>query len=94
MMNMVLRGRDEWTSGGMTGLGIVSVHHGHQSEIEITEADRANGIWAFTDRLFFPAGGDFTLLTGYGHYHESYVREAGGWKIRTTRITRIRVEVA
>ncbi len=94
VMNAVLRGREEWTSDGMARFGIVSVHHGHQSEIEITEEDRANGIWAFTDRLFLPAGSNFTQLTGYGHYHESYVREASGWKIRTTRITRIRVKVA
>jgi hypothetical protein len=93
-MNQILRGREKWTSDGMSRLGIVSVHQGHQSEIEITGAHSATGIWAFTDRMFFAAGSEFTRLTGYGHYHESYVREASGWKIRTARITRIRVEVA
>jgi hypothetical protein len=44
--------------------------------------------------MFFPEGGAFTRLTGYGHYHETYVREDGAWKIATTRITRIRVEAA
>jgi len=92
-MNVTLRGRDKWMSDGMARLGIVSVHQGHQSEIEITSPDTAIGIWAFTDRMFFPAGGPFSRLTGYGFYHETYVKVGGCWLIRTTRITRIRVEV-
>jgi len=31
-------------------------------------------------------------LTGYGHYHETYEKIGDDWKIKTTRITRIRVE--
>jgi hypothetical protein len=92
-MNVTLRGRDKWMSDGMARFGIVSVHQGHQSDIEITGDDTATGIWAFTDRMFFPEGGDFTRLTGYGFYHETYVRVDGDWKLKTTRITRIRVEV-
>jgi hypothetical protein len=50
-------------------------------------------IWAFTDRMFFPAGGDISRLTGDGFYHETYVRVGEAWQIETTRISRIRVEV-
>lgn len=92
-MNVTLRGRDKWMSDGMAKFGIVSVHQGHQSDIEITSPDTATAIWAFTDRMFFPAGGAFTRLTGYGFYHETYVRIDGTWLLKTTRITRIRVEV-
>lgn len=92
-MNVTLRGRDKWVAGGMARFGIVSVHQGHQADIELTGPDSATGIWAFTDRMFFPAGGEISRLTGYGFYHESYVRIGGDWKIKTTRITRIRVEV-
>jgi hypothetical protein len=92
-MNMTLRGRDSWLSDGMAKYGIVSVHQGHQSDIEITGPDTATGIWAFTDRMWFPPGGAFSQLTGYGFYHETYVRVDGAWLIKTTRITRIRVEV-
>jgi SnoaL-like domain len=92
-MNVTLRGRDQWISDGMARLGIVSVHQGHQADIEITGADAAKGIWAFTDRMFFPAGGAISRLTGYGFYHETYVRVGEAWQIKTTRITRIRVEV-
>ena len=92
-MNMTLRGRDQWISDGMAKYGIVSVHQGHQSDIEITGPDTAKGIWAFTDRMYFPKGGAFTQLTGYGFYHETYIRAGGIWQIKTTRITRISVEV-
>ena len=92
-MNVTLRGRDKWMANGMARFGIVSVHQGHQADIEITGPDTATGIWAFTDRMFYPAGGPFSRLTGYGFYHESYVCVGGKWLIQTTRITRIRVEV-
>lgn len=93
-MNVTLRGRDQWMSDGMSRLGIVSVHQGHQVDIDVTGPDTATGIWAFTDRMFFPAGGEFERLTGYGFYHETYIRVDGAWQIKSTRITRIRVEVA
>jgi SnoaL-like domain len=92
-MNVTLRGRDSWVSDGMARFGIVSVHQGHQADIEITGPDAAKGTWAFTDRMFFPAGGGISRLTGYGFYHETYVRVGEAWQIKTTRITRIRVEV-
>jgi hypothetical protein len=93
-MNMVLRGRAAWLSEGMSRYGIVSVHQGHQSEIGITGPDTATGIWSFTDRMFFPAGGTIAQLTGYGFYHDSYLKRDGRWQIRTSRISRIRVEVS
>ena len=92
-MNVTLRGRDQWLSDGMARLGIVSVHQGHQADIEITGPDTAKAIWAFTDRMFFPAGGEISRLTGYGFYHETYIRVGEAWQIKTLRFTRIRVEV-
>jgi SnoaL-like domain len=92
-MNVTLHGRDQWMSDGMARFGIVSVHQGHQADIEICGQDTAKGIWTFTDRMFFPAGGNISRLTGYGFYHETYVRVGEAWQIKTTRITRIRVEV-
>ena len=73
---------------------MVTVHQGHQSEIEVTGKDAATGIWLFTDRFFIPPGGAFTRLTGYGHYHETYTRTGGAWLLQTTRITRLWVEVS
>lgn len=91
-MNVVLQGRDAWRSDGMSALGIVSVHQGHTCEIEFTSDTTARGIWSMTDRLYFPPGGEFSLMTGYGHYNETYEKTDDGWKLKTTHITRIRVE--
>ena len=93
-MNVVLRGRDSWISDAFEGPRVVTVHQGHQAEIEVTGQTSAKGIWVFTDRFFMPDGAPFSRLTGYGHYHDTYELQDGSWKLKTTRITRIRVEVS
>jgi len=93
-MNVILRGRNAWRPDGMSRLGIVSVHQGRNVEIEFTSDTTASGIWSMTDRLYFPANGEFSLMTGYGHYRETYEKIDGNWQIKTTHVTRIRVEVA
>jgi len=75
----------------------VSVHHGHMPVIEISSADTATGIWAMEDRLYrskeHPLPGGHTYLHGFGHYHETYIRGPAGWRIKTTRLSRLRVEM-
>lgn len=93
-MNIVLRGRDSWRSDGLSKLGIVSVHHGHNFEVEFDSDTAAKGIWSMTDRLYFPPGGTFALMTGYGHYIETYEKISDKWLLKTSRIKRIRVEVS
>ena len=93
-MNVVLRGRDSWIADAFKSAGIVTVHQGYQNEITVPHLTTATGIWAFADRFFLPPGGAFTRLTGYGHYHDPYTLTAEGWKLRTTRITRLWVEVS
>jgi len=43
--------------------------------------------------LFWPKGrradGVEGRVQGYGHYHETYSRESGGWRIKTLRLSRI-----
>jgi hypothetical protein len=90
--NRVVRGREEWPAGRRVATGWVSVHQGHTVEIEITSDTTASAIWSMTDRLHFPPGGEFSIMTGYGHYHETYEKVDGVWKLKTTRLTRIRVE--
>lgn len=65
-----------------------SVHHGHMPEIELTSDTTASGIWAMFDYLVFP---DRTLK-GYGHYEEQYAKENGQGKIKSVRLTRLRVD--
>ena len=91
-MNVVLNGRESWISGAFAKAGITSVHQGHQAEIEITGVSSAKAIWAMTDRLYMPPGAAYGVMRGFGYYHETYVREADGWKIATLKIERLRVE--
>ena len=93
-MNVILRGRSSWLADGMSRLGIVSVHQGHNFELEFTSATTAKGIWSMTDRLYFPPGGEFLLMTGYGHYLETYEKIGANWLLKTTQVTRIRVEAS
>jgi SnoaL-like domain len=76
--------------------GCVSVHHGHCPEIEITSPTSATGIWAMEDKLRWSA--DSALpnqsLHGYGHYIESYERIAGQWRIKSLKLTRLRVDIS
>lgn len=92
-MNMVMKGRESWNTANLDGPKTVTVHQGHQAEIDITSDDDAKAIWYFTDRFFLPPGGPFTRLLGFGRYHDTYVRADDGWKLKTTRIERYWVEV-
>lgn len=73
------------------GAHFTSVHHGHNPEITITGPDTATGIWALFDTLRFPAG-EMAEFQAYGHYHETYEKVDGVWKIKTSRLTRLRVD--
>ena len=70
----------------------VSVHHGHTPIIDLTSDTTATGIWVMEDRLYrgqkHVQGPGFVL--GFGHYHETYVKLDIGWRIRTSRLTRLR----
>lgn len=66
---------------------VVTVHHGHMPEIEITSPTTATGIWSMEDMLRWPNGME---LHGYGHYHETYTKTDGGWRIASTKLTRLR----
>lgn len=68
---------------------LVTVHHGHTGEIKITGETTARGIWAMEDVIRNAPGEASVDMHGYGHYHETYVNLTDGWKIATTRITRL-----
>ena len=70
--------------------GVVTVHHGHMPEISITSATTASGIWSMEDMLRFPDGME---LHGYGHYHETYEKSDGTWRIKTSTLTRLRTDI-
>ncbi|WP_018503951.1 nuclear transport factor 2 family protein [Parafrankia discariae] len=68
----------------------VTVHHGHTPEITLTSPSEATGIWAMEDRIWFANG---TAVTGFGHYHETYVKIDDAWRISSSTLTRLRVEL-
>lgn len=67
----------------------VTVHHGHTPEISLISPVSARGIWPMEDILRFPDG---RVRHGYGHYHETYERLGDEWRIKTMKLTRLRVE--
>src|SRR3974390_3002564 len=73
-----------------------TAHHVHSPEITL-KGDTADVIWAMQDR---GVGGGarrpkmgYSAHTGYGHYHEHYVRQDGRWRIARQRLTRLHVDV-
>jgi uncharacterized protein (TIGR02246 family) len=67
-----------------------TVHHGHMPEIELTGPTTARGIWAMYDYVTWGRDDD---LKAYGHYHETYEKEAGDrWRIKTLHLKRLRVD--
>ena len=65
-----------------------TAHQIHSPQITV-DGDRADVVWAMQDRVVK----DSFALTGYGHYHETCVRTADGWKIAHQTLTRLIVEM-
>ncbi|PNU05000.1 nuclear transport factor 2 family protein [Novosphingobium guangzhouense] len=83
------QGRDIFVAQVSAALaGAKTAHHIHSPQIEI-DGDRAQVVWAMQDRVIR----DDFALTGYGHYHETCVRTAQGWKIAEQRLTRLILDV-
>ena len=76
----------------VTLTGVVTTHHGHMPEITITSPTTATGIWSMEDMLRWPKGSAIREMHGYGHYRETYERTSAGWRIKTLKLTRLRVD--
>jgi uncharacterized protein (TIGR02246 family) len=86
----VVAGADEFMAFLHEALGgAVTVHQGHMPEIEVTSDTAATGVWALNDIVIFPNG---VRLDGYGHYHETYVKGPDGWRIATSKLTRLHTD--
>jgi hypothetical protein len=74
---------------------ITTVHHGHMPEIDILSETSAAGVWAMEDLLWVGPGAPvpYRTLHGFGHYHETYEKIDGHWRIKTIRLSRLRIEV-
>jgi hypothetical protein len=73
----------------------VSCHQGLMGEVEVIDAENAQAIWAMQDVIEWqdrhPAMGWKSIL-GRGHYHETYRKEGGRWRIATLTLTRLRLD--
>ena len=88
-----ISGADEFVAFLQRTLGKPSqptVHQVHAPEIELTSASTATGIWALNDVVRLAPG---LNLQGYGHYHETYEKTDGQWRIKTSTLTRLREDV-
>ena len=86
----VVAGADEFMAGLREILeDVLTVHHGHMPEIELTSATTATGVWSMEDMLRWPNGSE---LHGFGHYHETYEKVDGEWRIASCTLTRLRVD--
>jgi len=88
----VLNGLEEIMTAFAGGINsFISVHQGCMPEIEVIDENNAKAIWPMFDTLRFHEG-PLLELTGYGHYHETYQRIGGKWKVKHLRLTRLRVD--
>lgn len=81
----------------ISGEDQTTIHHGFMPDIDILSDTEATGIWAMEDILMRPKDKPspygFTHMHGYGHYHETYVKGPNGWRIKSTRLVRLHVEL-
>jgi hypothetical protein len=70
----------------------ITVHQGHMPDIQFTDDDHAEGVWALFDWVDYPSR-DYAFK-GYGYYFETYLRcPDGRWRISSSRLTRLRTNV-
>lgn len=70
-----------------------TVHHGHMPEIELLSDNSARGIWAMEDLIRWPEGTAPKSMNAYGHYHDTYQRIDKRWYVKTSTLTRVRVDL-
>jgi hypothetical protein len=95
LTNTVVAGDIAETIGGRVGDG-QPIHHVFSHELELTGADQASGIWAMEDLIFHDTDAHpeapFAVMHGFGHYHETYRKVDGHWRISTVDLTRVRLD--
>jgi hypothetical protein len=93
LTDKVYKGIDTVLDVVFAGLqGTTTVHQACLPEIAIQSESAATGVWALFDTLLFSKG-PVSQLTGYGHYHDTYVRVGEEWKIKAVKITRLRLDI-
>jgi hypothetical protein len=68
----------------------VTVHHAMLPEIELTTPATARGIWAVH---LFATTPDGSAVDSYGHYHNTYEKRDGAWRLRSLQLEWLHREV-
>lgn len=93
--SQVLTTRDMIVDGLRGALaGSKSLHLGVNPEITFLPDGTAKGVWAMEDWLWFEGTSPKTRLRGHGHYHNTFTKEGGRWRIKTLRLTRVNVQIS
>ncbi len=88
----VIQGRDKALAMVRGSIGeATTAHQVHNLELTL-RGDEADVIWAMQDRVLW--GPEKPSLVGYGHYHETWVRRDGEWKMAKQRLTRLHMDFA
>jgi hypothetical protein len=88
------QGRDQiiaFLSRALGPTNMITMHHGHHPEIELTSPTRATGTWYLED-LVIDAKRN-TTLRGAAFYHDVYVKLGGAWRLQSTGYVRTFEEV-
>lgn len=85
----VIRGRDEAVRDVRASIETAKTVHQVHNPIMDIDGDEARVIWALQDRVVW---GPERALTGYGHYHERWVRRGGSWKLAALKLTRLHMD--
>jgi hypothetical protein len=68
----------------------LTVHHAVLPEIELTSPTTANGIWA---AHLFAKAPDGSAIDSYGHYHNTYEKVAGSWRLKSLKLVWLHREI-
>lgn len=85
----VITGRDNAVEMIRSSLTNARTAHQVHTPLMHVSGDEAEVIWAMQDRVMWPNG---PALTGYGHYHERWVRQNGEWKLASLKLMRTIME--
>jgi uncharacterized protein (TIGR02246 family) len=73
------------------GSHMITMHHGHHPEIELTSETTATGVWALEDTVI-DTQHEITIR-GAAYYRDEYVKVEGAWRIRSTGYERLYEEM-
>lgn len=90
----IYRGPEAITAFAKNAIGqATTIDHALLPEIEILTLTTARGIWAQEDRVFWPEGYPNKSLHGFGHEHETYEKIDGQWRIKSTKLVRLKTAI-